>query len=126
MQNNKKNMLRQKIKSMKDKRSKQQPLTAPTFDIMSQVEKMMKEVATSEVQQCVDDLQKNQLLKHQFPELYEQYKPIYIATLRQQMDLNMLKFMLSQRERIVNKETTEFNASKDIGQLLFDKYSSPM
>ncbi len=126
MQNDKKYMLKQKIKSMQDKRNKQRPLEELTFDVMGQVQKMMKEVETPEVQQCVDDLKKNELLKHKFPILHKKYMPIYIATLRRQMDLQMLKFMLSKRNMIVKKKTTEFDASKEVGQILYDKYSSPM
>jgi hypothetical protein len=67
-----------------------------------------------------------QKLKPKYPWLYDNYFPIYRATIFGEMNLNMLVMFLEQKQMIENKEITQEACDKKIGNFLGKKYNVDM
>ena len=84
-----------------------------------------------DIRAIVSDIQKSQVVdkeKHFFdiyPEFAEKYPMFFKIACSETIDLPTLNFMLNTLDKMTNKETTEYNASAQVGQMLFDKYVDP-
>lgn len=60
-----------------------------------------------------------------YPEFKQKYPLIYTMVCTTKMDMNNLKFMLTMLAQMHKNEKTQYDASADVGQMLFDKYVDP-
>lgn len=63
------------------------------------------------------------LLREKYTFLYDNYFPIYRATVFEQMSLEMLALFLHEKQKIATKEITQDDADKNIGNMLNKKYN---
>ena len=66
------------------------------------------------------------MLKPKYVWLYNNYFPIFRATVFGEMNLNMLAMFLKQKEMIENNQTSQDDSDKKIGKFLGDKYNVDM
>ena len=64
-----------------------------------------------------------QLLKEKYIWLFDNYFPIYRATVFEEVDLKTLELMLLEKNRV---DTSQDNADKRVGQYLGDRYNVDM
>ncbi len=60
-----------------------------------------------------------------YPEFKEKYPMFYKIACTTKMELANLDFMLAMLEKINTNLSTEFDASAEVGQMLFNKYVEP-
>jgi hypothetical protein len=60
-----------------------------------------------------------------YPEFVERYTNLFELACEPSFDMARLEYMLGLRDRIVAKEQTVEEASKEVGQTLFDVYVKP-
>lgn len=64
--------------------------------------------------------QKYANFKQRYPILFE------VACRKEKIDENMLQMMLAMASRVSTNEVTQFDASAQVGQVLYDKYIDPI
>ena len=115
--------LQNKINQAKALRKKK---TKSNFDILDNVKNMILDLHQNNDILNMNNDDKNNFLQKKYSKLHKDYLPIYNAVLHKQIksqnDLNMLNLMLSQKNLIDTGKKTEYKASSQIGQVLFDKY----
>lgn len=116
--------LKNKLDQAKALRKKQKPKS--DFDILDNVKHMIFDVHENSDVINMNVIDKNNFFKDKYSKLHNDYLPIYNAVLQKhiksQNDLNMLNLMLNQKKLIDRGRKTEYKASSQIGQVLFDKY----
>lgn len=60
-----------------------------------------------------------------YPDFVKQYPNIFQMACNTKIDIANLDFMLEMLEKMNKKETTQYDASAAVGQMLFDKYVEP-
>lgn len=90
---------------------------------------MSSEIPTEQIMTIVDTIRQSNVkdkAKH-FDKIYENFKTKYPklyekACSNNEMDIVNLNFMLSMLNRMNNENMTQYDASAQVGQMLYDKY----
>lgn len=126
------NKLRQKIQQKQKKRQgnkkniKKEQIKS--HNIYKNVKTLMEDVAIlkQKMGKKFVHAQVGKLLRTKYSWLYDNYFPIYRATVFEEMDLNMLKMMLNEKNLIDTNVSTNDESDKKIGSFLGDKYNIDM
>lgn len=117
--------IKNKLNNMKSQRKRKPP--SSNFDILNNVKKMIMDVHTNQEFIKIDvPKNKHDFMKNRHPKLHKDFLPIFDAVFKKELksdhDLKMLSMMLGQKKMIDRGRKTEYKASTQIGQVLFDKY----
>jgi len=71
----------------------------------------------------IDDNDKFEKLKNEFPKFADRYLMLFELVIRnEEFDWKSFNYMIGMRNKIINDEMTSEEASKRVGQVWFDKY----
>jgi hypothetical protein len=65
------------------------------------------------------------ILKKKYPFLEDSYKPIFKIIMSEAYDFEKLSFMLNMAKNIEKKEINEYDASVQVGTVLYNQYVKP-
>lgn len=71
---------------------------------------------------CGTDKKKIDLYSKKYPEFAENYPHLFHLACEPKFDMAQLNYMLALRDSINNNERTFEDASKEVGEVMFDKY----
>lgn len=71
---------------------------------------------------CGMDKKKRDFCSKKYPEFAENYPHLFNLACEPKFDMNQLNYMLALRDSIDNNERTFEDASKEVGEVMFDKY----
>lgn len=69
---------------------------------------------------------KQQTFQKRHPEFAERYPALFEMACHPNFDMSKLQYMLNLRDQITQKERTVEDASKEVGQTLFNEYVHPI
>lgn len=91
-------------------------------------------ISTQEIQKIVLEIacaagtpkEKENTFRRRYPEFAERYPALFEMVCLPTFDMAKLQYMLQLREQVMQKERTIDDASKEVGQSLFDEYVKPV
>ena len=121
-----KSKIQNKLNNLKSQRNKK-PIKSH-IDVMDSVKGMIIDVhENKEYLKLENGVDQRNYLKKLYPNLFKDYLPIFTAVYNKELktnnDINMLGMMLSQKRLIDKNRKSEYKASAQVGQLLFDKFA---
>lgn len=69
--------------------------------------------------------EKAEVFGKKYPEFKEKYEKMFEIACTRQLELDKLRFMLKQLEKMQNNELDQHQASVKVGQKLYDQYVEP-
>lgn len=94
----------------------------------------MNNISSSDIMQIVREIQSSHLPEEQRKGFYskrykkfaENHGVLFEMACRPNMDMEKLEYMLNMRDRITKGKMSVENASKKVGQKMFDEYVKPI
>lgn len=94
----------------------------------------MDGISSSEIMRIVREIQSSRLSEEQRKGFYskryakfaERYQVLFDMACRPELDMKKLEYMMSMRERVVRGKMSVENASKHVGQTMYDEYVKPI
>lgn len=94
----------------------------------------MDNLSSSEIMRIVREIQQSRLPEEQrkgffskrYKKFAERYESLFEMACRPNMEMQKLEYMLNMRERILRGQMSVDNASKHVGQVMFDEYVKPI
>ena len=94
----------------------------------------MDGLSSSEIMRIVREIQLSHLSEEQRKGFYskrykkfsERYQILFDMACRPELDIKKLEYMLSMRENVLRGNMSVDNASKHVGQKMFDEYVKPI
>lgn len=94
----------------------------------------MDGLSSSEIMRIVSEMQHSRLSEEQRKNFYskryvkfaERYRILFEMACRPDIDMQKLEYMLTMRERVLKGKVSIDNASKHVGQTMFDEYVKPL
>lgn len=70
-------------------------------------------------------LNKEEYFAQEYPNFKEKYPVLFTTVCGRNVDINTLSFMLNVLEKMENTDLTQYDASAEVGQMLYTKYVEP-
>lgn len=94
----------------------------------------MEHMKTDEIRKIVTEIvcaagtpkDKEKIFRKRHPEFAERYSALFEMVCSPSPDMQKLLYMLELREKVMTQERTIDDASKEVGQTLFDEYVKPV
>ena len=119
-----KEKLSQKLKTAKQGRQKKKYIDKQDTKLLQQVETLVQTLKTKELQDLkkkdIDEYE--QKLQHMFPNLSKNNSAIFKMTISGGIDINMLKYMIHQKNLIKKGNTNQYKSDVKVGQILADTF----
>lgn len=94
----------------------------------------MDSLSSSEIMRIIREIQQSHLPEEQrkiifskrYKKFSENYATLFEMSCRPNIDMPKLEYMLTMRERVLKGKMSVDNASKHVGQTMFDEYVKPL